>query len=571
MATSATTRRIQATLKNSFGLARLRPGQREVIDRVLASQHTLAIMPTGAGKSLCYQLPALLSQGRTLVVSPLIALMKDQVESLQALGIAAVQLNSALDSAEARFAHEAAVDGSARIVMTTPEKLNEPGFLEALSRHPTSLLVVDEAHCISQWGHDFRPAFLDIAAARSALGKPAILALTATAGDEVARDICEQLGIPRSGTINTGIYRPNLELQVEQVGREQDKLERAIAYVKATEGSGLVYCATVKAAKAVHDALHAKGEPAGLYHGKLAAGARHAAQEAFMDGSVRVMVATNAFGLGIDKADIRFVLHYQLPASLEAYYQEAGRAGRDGQPAQCRLLFLRSDKSVQQFFMAGRYPSDEDAAALYGALQDPPPAGEAWSLALLQGRLARPRSKLQVALGLLRRHKVVAMATDGAVRLLRKGLQANALRSLMATYRGKREQDRDTLERMVAYAQAGQCRWRLLVEQMAGEAPFTRCQTCDNCRRIAQQEAAQLASQAQAPSAEPIVVPATLFAPGELVKVRRYGRGEVQQASACEVTVAFADGSRRNFQPDFVKRYKNNSKQRPVDAGFAPV
>ncbi|HKB53842.1 MAG TPA: RecQ family ATP-dependent DNA helicase, partial [Ramlibacter sp.] len=343
-------RRVRAVLRDRFGLSGLRPGQKTVIDRVLAGQPTLAIMPTGAGKSLCYQLPAVLLPGRTVVVSPLIALMKDQCESLQHLGVRAVQLNSALDPGGARAAHEAVADGSAKIVMTTPERIAEPGFVDLLASHPVSLLVVDEAHCLSQWGHDFRPAFLDIAPALERLGRPVVLALTATATEDVARDIGEQPGIGCDGIINTGSYRPNLDLRVEQVAREADKLQRALALVKGSAGPGLLYTATIKAAQQVHEALAAAGESAGLYHGRLPAAQRHAAQEAFMRGELRVMVATNAFGLGIDKADIRFVLHYQMPSGLGTYYQEAGRAGRDGAHSACTLLFLRSDRAVQQFF-----------------------------------------------------------------------------------------------------------------------------------------------------------------------------------------------------------------------------
>jgi ATP-dependent DNA helicase RecQ len=554
---AAALRRARTVLRETFGLARLRPGQSAVIERVLAGRSTLAVMPTGAGKSLCYQLPALLLQGRTVVISPLIALMKDQCESLRELGIAAVQVNSAIDSDEARAAEQAVADGSARIIMTTPERLADAEFLESLAAHPVALLAVDEAHCISQWGHDFRPAFLEIANALPRLGKPVVLALTATATDEIARDICQQLGIPADGVVNTSAYRRNLDLRVVPVAREADKLAQALKIVRALPGSGIVYTATVKAAEAVHAALLESEESAGLYHGKLGAAERSAAQEAFMAGEHRVMVATNAFGLGIDKPDIRFVLHYQLPATLEAYYQEAGRAGRDGETARCTLLFLRGDKAIQQFFMAGRYPGEEDALALVQALRQEPADAPAWTLPLLQAKLGRPKSKLQVTLGLLRKDGIVSMARDGSLRLRAQPASGARLRELTEGYGRKRTLDREALERMVFYAQTGQCRWHVLLEHLEGAAPFERCGHCDNCRRIAAHEAVveellRNSESQERPAGEEEAAPA--FARGDLVEVRRYGRGVVEEATTTQVTVAFADRSRRSFLPEYVKR-----------------
>jgi ATP-dependent DNA helicase RecQ len=556
----AAMRRVRTLMRDTFGLSRLRPGQAAVIERVLEGRSTMAIMPTGAGKSLCYQLPALLLAGRTVVVSPLIALMKDQCESLRELGIAAVQVNSAIDSEEARAAERAVADGSARIIMTTPERLAEPGFLDKLLAHPVALLAVDEAHCISQWGHDFRPAFLEIAHLLPRLGSPVVLALTATATEDIAADICQQLGIPADGVVNTSAYRPNLDLRVVPLAKEADKLAQVLKLVRATEGSGIVYTATVKAAQAVFEALEAAGESVGLYHGKLAAAARTAAQEAFMDGERRVMVATNAFGLGIDKADIRFVLHYQLPATLEAYYQEAGRAGRDGERARCTLLFLRGDKAIQQFFMAGRYPGEEDALAIVQALRQEPVDAPAWTLPLLQARIGRAKSKLQVALGLLRKDNLVTMGRDGTLRLAGKGASGMRVRELTDTYGRKRELDREALERMVFYAQTGQCRWRVLLEHLEGETSLERCEHCDNCRRIAAHEAVVedllRRGEAEEPEEAEESVQAPVFTRGDLVEVRRYGRGVVEEATATQVTVAFADRSRRSFLPEYVRRAK---------------
>ncbi|MDB5744285.1 MAG: recombinase RecQ [Polaromonas sp.] len=579
-------RRIETTLRRNFGLRRLREGQETVITRVLQGQATLAIMPTGAGKSLCYQLPAVLLAGRTLVVSPLIALMNDQCENLNRLGIAAVQLNSSLDAATLQAAEQAVADGSARIVLTTPERLADAHFAALLKRHPVSLLVVDEAHCISQWGHDFRPAFLEIAPALRQLAHPTVLALTATATESVMDDIRAQLGIGRSGIVNTGAYRANLHYQVEQVSREEDKLEKALALVRATPGCGLVYAATVKAAEAVYQALHGAGESVGRYHGKLTGAERHAAQEAFMDGDVRVMVATNAFGLGINKPDIRFVLHYQMPAGLDAYYQESGRAGRDGQEACCTLLFLRSDKAVQQFFMSGRYPDSDDVLALYQALQQEPPGesgesdgGPGWPLSRLKGRLGRAQNKLKVAASLLRRQRIVGQYPGGNLYLIKKNLQPPALQALVTAYRDKREQDQETLEKMVFYAQAGQCRWQLLLAYLQEQADFTHCGSCDNCRRIAVVQA-ELAAQARQP-AEPALALAgqaaqavaqgdpsltfspagasatppapPIFKPDDTVKVKRYGQGRVVAADALSVTVEFEPGCQRSFHAAYVQ------------------
>ena len=559
--------RLDKLLRKTFGFKHLREGQDAVITSVMSGRPTLAIMPTGAGKSLCYQLPALLLPGCTVVVSPLIALMKDQCDKLREQGIEAVQLNSAVAADDRHAAETAIAEGRARIVFTTPERLADTGFLDLLGSQHVSLLVVDEAHCVSQWGHDFRPAFLEIGSAAARLGKPALLALTATATEAVIDDIARQLGVARFHVINTGLYRPNLRYRVEQVTNEGEKLARAVALVAAAEGSGLVYAATVKAAEAVHAALLDAGVEAAIYHGKLGPADRRSHQEAFMAGRARVMVATNAFGLGIDKPDTRFVLHYQMPAGLDAYYQESGRAGRDGKPADCTLLFLRSDKAVQQFFLAGKYPAREDLADLYMALHDTPPADEAkpagaWTLRSLQAALERPQAKLQVGLRLLRHQGVVRQDREGRLALTRHGLDDDGLETLLEAYRKKRESDKAMLERMVFYGQTGHCRWKVLLENFGESAGFTACGNCDNCARVAmatEQALAEAARSSEVADAGEFSSVARrtknppAFAVGDPVRVPRYGLATVEAIGAEGIEVAFADGSRRVFLEGFVK------------------
>jgi len=340
-------------LRRTFRLQRLRPGQREVIESVLAGRDTLAIMPSGAGKSLCYQLPTLQMRGTTIVVSPLIALMKDQSDKLEERGVDAAAVNSALSARERREAMRRIRRREADFIFTTPEQLANPGVLATLKENPVDLFVVDEAHCITQWGHDFRRAYLELGAALRALGNPTLLALTATATPDVIEDIGRQLGRPRMRVLNAGVYRPNLYFEVLQTTNPTEK-RQALLEVVRSGGTGIVYCATVREAKAVHGWLVAQGEDAELYHGALGGRSRSERQDAFMGGAVRTMVATNAFGMGIDRPDIRYVVHYQLPGSLEAYYQEAGRAGRDGEEARCTLLYDHADRRVQLYFARKR-------------------------------------------------------------------------------------------------------------------------------------------------------------------------------------------------------------------------
>lgn len=547
-------RRMQRLLKSTFGLDALRPGQYEVIQHILEGKHTLAIMPTGAGKSLCYQIPALLLPGRTVVVSPLIALMKDQCDKLSELGIPAVQFNSSLSSDDLACAEADTRSGRAKLVFCTPERLAEADFQALLGDGDTSLLVIDEAHCISQWGHDFRPAFLEIGSAWKALGRPRRLALTATATDDVARDIVLQLDGPGMATLHTGIYRENLHYGVEQVTREEDKFAPLLRTIENTEGPVIVYAATIKAVEEVHAALQSRTLPVARYHGRLPAAERKAQQDAFMADRLRIMVATNAFGLGIDKPDVRAVVHWQMPNGLDAYYQESGRAGRDGAAATCLLLYLHKDRAVQQFFLAGRYPALEDLDATYRQLLQPAPDG-GWTLDALQRALDHPRNKVQVALRLLRQQRIVTRRVDGRLQVRRpEALDDRALQHLSTAYQAKREHDKAQLERMVFYSQTGYCRWKVLLEHFDAEAGFEHCGTCDNCRRLAAHAEQQQRDTVAAARAEEARRPKAAFAAGDTVRVPRYGKGRVVTADAGSVTVAFGAGAeQRCFLASYVK------------------
>jgi ATP-dependent DNA helicase RecQ len=349
-----------------FGLSSFRHGQKEVIETVMSGRDCLCVMPTGGGKSLCYQLPALALDGLTLVVSPLIALMKDQVDQLQVLGLPVSFVNSALSAIEQNERIDRMSAGEFRLVYVAPERFRSGRFCEAVCAAGVKLLAVDEAHCISEWGHDFRPDYARLGYFRRLLGNPPTLALTATATDRVRRDIIDQLALTDPKTFITGFARPNLFYEVQSPRGERQKPETLIRFLRETPGSGIIYTSTRRRAEEV-GALLAKETKrrATVYHAGLLPDQRREAQDDFMDGRSEIVVATNAFGMGIDKPDVRFVVHYNLPGSIEAYYQEAGRAGRDGKPSRCLMIFHPSDRYIQEFFIDTAYPDREHVQAVY--------------------------------------------------------------------------------------------------------------------------------------------------------------------------------------------------------------
>lgn len=355
-------------LKKYFGYDEFRPGQREIIQKVMEHEDVLGIMPTGSGKSVCYQLPALMLDGLTIVVSPLISLMKDQVDAANQLGIAATFINSSLNGYETARRFQELEQREIQLLYVAPERFIMPDFIRSMQHWNVQLLAIDEAHCISQWGHDFRPSYLQMAEKLNELiQRPIIVALTATATIAVAEDIKRLLKIPIKNHIQTGFARENLRLQVI---KDQKKEQYLVEYLRMNQKqSGIIYAATRKEVDGIYHLLKKFGFNAGRYHGGMSERERTEMQEAFLYDRVELLVATNAFGMGINKSNIRFVIHYQIPGSLEAYYQEAGRAGRDGLLSDAILLFAPQDIQIQKFFIQQSQREDSQKQKEYEKLK----------------------------------------------------------------------------------------------------------------------------------------------------------------------------------------------------------
>jgi ATP-dependent DNA helicase RecQ len=546
---------INKMLRSVFGIDRLRDGQQHVIDSVLDGKDTLAIMPTGGGKSLCYQIPAHMLDGMTVVVSPLISLMKDQLGKLEELGVSACQVNSSLNAEDEHAAINAIAAGTCKIVFCTPERLTSPAFLAVLKQSKVALVAIDEAHCISQWGHDFRPAYIEMAAAIAALGQPTVLALTATATDEVMEDIGRQLNRPRMNVINTGIYRPNLHYSVVQVTNADQKFAEARRLVAESEGVGIVYAATVKAAEEMHRILEEAGESVTIYHGKLPSGERKANQDLFMNDERRIMVATNAFGMGIDKSDTRFVIHLQIPANLESYYQESGRAGRDGKDASCTLLFLQDDKRLQQFFLVKHYPDAAEIRSVYDAACELADSGPITTERIEEKLVDLNEAKIKICLKLLKDGKLVRQNRKLEFVVTAMEPKASHFESLAAVYVQKQDHDRESLEKMVGYAVSGFCRWKLMLDYFADEVDgFEKCCRCDNCKNPPSMnlDDIEIRDDEFDHTPEPEAA-GSHFEVGMQVTVPKYGAGVVVSVAGDQIGIDFPDGEHRSFMADFVQ------------------
>jgi ATP-dependent DNA helicase RecQ len=544
-------KQISEVAKRKCGFDSLRPGQQEAIQALLSGADTLVVQPTGSGKSAIYQIAGALLDGPTVVVSPLIALQKDQVESIndQEVGEAAV-VNSTLRVGEVKEAFQKLDDGELEFLFLAPEQFHKPETLERVKAAKPSLFVVDEAHCISEWGHDFRPDYLKLGGVIEALGHPVTLGLTATAAPRIRDEIVERLGMRDPEVIVRGFDRPNLWLGARYFENESAKRDALLDEVENAEKPGIVYAATRKHAEEIFQALSDRGVTVAYYHGGMKAKERHQIQDEFMRGEYDAMVATNAFGMGVDKADVRFVFHYDISDSIDSYYQEIGRGGRDGAPARALLFYRPEDLGLQKFFKGGgRLEEDQIKAVAEAVLEQGGPVDPEQ----LKDKTDLSERKLNKALSRLEEAGALETLPSGEVALAEDPPDlAQAAHQAAEAQAERKDYEQLRIEKMRAYAELRGCRREYLLNYFGDEDVASACGNCDYCQGVAQEPRIRAAGAAK--KSEPASVSEN---PGPFplktrVVHKEWGKGVVESYDAGRIQVLFDEVGRKTLSLDAV-------------------